>query len=492
MAAVYVRSGAGGAATGADWANAYLTLAAALTAKAAGDVFYISEDHAETQASAMTMTSPGTVSNPCFAYCVNHAGSVPPVSADLATTATITTTGANAMTMAGVLYVYGVTFSVGSGAVSSGFAVGTGVTWSLKNCKMVKAGTTANAFAYNISGTLLLDNTTLQFGHTADRVTVGTGAKMVWLRTTSAIAGATIPISLLNTNSGVGEYFYAEGVDFSAMGSGKTIVPALNINTATIQFKDCKLGASVTIAATPTAPGFKVQASRTDSTGTNYTTYSNGYEGIAIDETVIVRTGGASDGTTPRSMKITTTANAKWAFPFEAPAIAIWNDSTAAATATIEGIMNAAALPNNDDVWFDLEYLGSSATPLGSFVTGTKADGLATGSALTASTQAWDSLATARANSTAYALGDVRKVASNTGRLFFCTTAGTSAGSEPAGYASAVDGGSVTDGSAVFRAGMRFKQTLSFTAGMKGYVYGYVKGAKASTTWYVDPMLTLA
>jgi hypothetical protein len=489
MAAVYVRSGAGGAATGADWANAYLTLAAALTAKAAGDVFYVSEDHAETQASAMTMTSPGTVGNPCFVYCVNHAGSVPPVSADLRTTATITTTGASAMTMAGVLYVYGV--SVGSGAVSSGLAIGG--TWSLKNCKLIKAGTTANTFAYNISGTLLLDNTTLQFGHTADRLTVGTGAKLVWLRTASAIAGGTIPISLLNTNLGSGAYFYAEGVDFSVMGSGKTIVPALNINTATIQFKDCKLGASVTIAATPTAPGYKVMASRTDSTGTNYTTYSNGYEGIAIDETVIVRTGGASDGTTPRSMKITTTANAKWAFPFEAPAIAIWNDSTAAATSTIEGITNAAALPNNDDVWFDLEYLGSSATPLGSFVTGTKADGLATGSALTASTQAWDSLATARANSTTYALGDVRKVASNTGRLFFCTTAGTSAGSEPAGYASAVDGGSVTDGSAVFRAGMRFKQTLSFTAGMKGTVYAYVKAAKAGpVSYYIDPMLTLA
>jgi hypothetical protein len=490
MAAVYVRSGAGGAATGADWANAYLTLAAALTAKAAGDVFYVSEDHAETQATAMTMTSPGTVGNPCYVYCVNHAGSVPPVSADLATTATITTTGASAMTMAGVLYGYGVTFSAGSGAVSSGFVVNG--TWSVKAGKMVKAGTTGNGFAWNIGGTLLLDNTTLQFGATGDRVQVASGAKMVWLRTASAISGGTIPISLHSPSTGAGAYFYAEGVDFSAMGSGKTIVPALAINTATIQFKDCKLGASVTIAATPTAPGFKVQASRTDSTGTNYTTYSNGYEGIAIDETVIVRTGGASDGTTPRSMKITTTANAKWALPFEAPAISIWNDSTAAATATIEGIMNAAALPNNDEVWFDLEYLGSSATPLGSFVTGTKADGLATGSALTASTQAWDSLATARANSTAYALGDVRKVASNTGRLFFCTTAGTSAGSEPAGYASAVDGGSVTDGSAVFRAGMRFKQTLSFTAGMKGYIYGYVKGAKASTTWYIDPMMTLA
>jgi hypothetical protein len=66
MASVYVRSGAAGAGTGADWANAYTTLAAAFTAKAAGDVFYVSDDHAETQASAMTLVSPGTAANPCF------------------------------------------------------------------------------------------------------------------------------------------------------------------------------------------------------------------------------------------------------------------------------------------------------------------------------------------------------------------------------------------------------------------------------------------
>src|SRR4029077_14277585 len=98
MANVYVDSNAAGAGTGADWANAYTTLGAALTAKAAGDSFFVAHNHAETAASAKVLTSPGTVSNPCFIYCVSSAGSVPPVSADLRTTATITTTGAFAIT----------------------------------------------------------------------------------------------------------------------------------------------------------------------------------------------------------------------------------------------------------------------------------------------------------------------------------------------------------------------------------------------------------
>src|SRR5690349_22531992 len=100
MANVYVYSGAGGAGTGADWANAYTTLGAATAAKAAGDVFWIADDHAETAAAAKTITFPGTAGNPNFAYCaLRTGGSVPPVSADLRTTGTITTTGNNAITV---------------------------------------------------------------------------------------------------------------------------------------------------------------------------------------------------------------------------------------------------------------------------------------------------------------------------------------------------------------------------------------------------------
>lgn len=58
----------------------------------------------------------------------------------------------------------------------------------------------------------------------------------------------------------------------------------------------------------------------------------------------------------------------------------------------------------------------------------------------------------ARPNSTAVSLGFGYGVASNPGLDFICTTAGTTASSEPAGYATAVNGGTVTDGTAVFTA----------------------------------------
>ncbi len=491
MANVYVRSGAAGTGTGADWTNAYTTLAAAFTAKAAGDIFWVADDHAETQASALTMTAPATSAAPCFVYCVDRTGSVPPVSADLRTTATITTTGANAQIIAGAgaTYYYGINFQCGSGAVNSSISV-TATHATFKNCLLGKLGTTGNTSAVTFSsgGRIVLDNTSVKFGSTGDGVRVGTN--LVWRNTAAPISGATLPTTFFG--SIVSGVTTLEAVDLSALGSGKTIIPATTTNHNFV-FKDCAINSAVTLAVSPSSfGGPEIYVVRTAATGINYTEQKYTYAGTMSDELVIVRTGGASDGVTAKSRKIVTTANSKYVLPFEPTPIAVWQDSTAAATATIEGITNAAALPVNDEIWFDLEYLGASGTPLGSYATGTKADPLATGSALTASTQAWDSLATARANSTAYSLGDVRKVASNSGRLFFCTTAGTTAASEPGGYASAVDGGSVTDGSAVFRAAMRFKQTISFTAAQKGYVYAYLKAAKASTTYYIDPKITLA
>jgi len=497
MANVYVRSGAAGAGTGADWANAYTTLAAALTAKAAGDIFFVAEDHAETQASGMTLTSPGTAAALCAIYCVDHAGSVPPVSADLRTTATITTTGANAITFAGYMYAYGLTFNCGSGGTN--VALGFNAGWYyLKACALNKLGTAGNSAAINtgvsgsnIASELTLDNSTVKFSVSTDAIRLQ--GRFNWKNTPNAIQGATLPTTLFRTTAPVGGDTVLEGVDLSALGSGKTIVEGMSAPRRII-LKDCKLGASVTVATAPTDPGGgPVLVTRASASGVNYTERKYTYAGTQIDELTIVRTGGASDGAAPRSRNITTTANSKWLAPFEAVPIATWNATAGSSvTATIEGVINAAALPANDELWFDIEYLGDASSPMGSFATGTKADGLASGTALTASTAAWDSLVTARANSTAYSLGDVRKVASNPGRIFFCTTAGSSASSEPGGYASAVDGGSVTDGTAVFRAGMRFKQSVSFTAQLAGHVYAYIKAAKASTTWFVDPVITLS
>jgi hypothetical protein len=432
VANVYVRSGAAGAGTGADWANAYTTLAAAFTAKSAGDVFYVSEDHAETQASAMTCTSPGTNASPCFVYCVNHSGSVPPVSADLRATATVTTTGANALSLMGSVYFYGIIFSAASGAVSSNFSIaGAGAWQKYENCALRIGGTSGGNFLVGTaSSEIEWLNTTVQVGAVGSTIFIR-GSRFEWKGPSSSVTGATIPTTLITPSSA--GYIFIEGVDLSAVGSGKTLFGASsNISDVRI-LKDCRINASVTVAATPTGvPGARLDLIRCDSGAVNYRSERSDYLGAETTETTIVLTGGASDGTTTIARKIVTTANAKPGLPFKAMPLVIWNDTAGSSvTVTVQGIWGGGAVPNNDDIWMDAEYLGNASYPLGSLATCGKADLLAAGSGLASGTGTW--------------------------------------------------GGSTT----------KFSLAVTITPQMKGPITCYIRAGKASSTFYIDPKITL-
>ena len=196
---------------------------------------------------------------------------------------------------------------------------------------------------------------------------------------------------------------------------------------------DCKLNASVTKSASPQSYGStEVDFIRCGAAGVNYAVYRDRISGQLTEETTIVRTGGggASDGTTTISWKVVTTANCTYSMPFECPPIAIWNDTTGSKTATVEGI--AATLPTDQEIWLDLEYLSDASSPQGSFVNDGKADLLATAANQTSSSATWSGSTTA------------------------------------------------------------FKLAVTFTPQQKGWVYARVKCAKASSTFYIDPLVTLS
>jgi hypothetical protein len=174
---------------------------------------------------------------------------------------------------------------------------------------------------------------------------------------------------------------------------------------------------------------------RSGSAGVNYAVYRHRSSGALAEETTVVRTGGASAGSgeTPISWKIDTTANCSYSMPFECPPIAIWNDTTGSPkTATVEGIWGGGAVPNDDDIWLEVEYLGDASSPQGSFANDGKADLLATAAGQTSSSATW--------------------------------------------------GGSTT----------KFKLAVTFTAAQKGWIYARVKCAKASSVFYLDPLVVLS
>jgi hypothetical protein len=181
-----------------------------------------------------------------------------------------------------------------------------------------------------------------------------------------------------------------------------------------------------------------VQLARCDSGATAYKSSRYVYEGTETTEATITRVGGAVDPTgQAQSRKIVTTANAQWLRPFEAEPYAIWNVTAGASvTVTVCGTINSASLPNNDEIWIELNYLGSSAAPLSTIVTTTKDN-------------VWDSNAAVASDSSSWNGG------------------GSGGGWSP------------------------FKLTKTITPQMAGYIDARVRAAKASATYYIDPKIDL-
>ncbi len=368
-----------------NWTAPHARLVNAFAWATAGDDVYLSEDHAETQASLMTCTSPGTEASPCRIICVNHSGTVPPVSTDLRTTATISTTGNSTLTLSGTAYYEGITFTASATTGTANLVVcqtsNRGMT--LKNCKLALGGnvTTNRLFFGGSAGQgnyVRLFNTTLSFAAVEQGVSIR--SRFVWENTASAILG-TVPTTLFVFVSAMGGSVTLNGVDLSASGAG---VNLFDISVAGLSVRadltDCKLGSSVTICTgTPSGLGYcVVRLVNCDSADTNYRYYKESYEGSISQETTIIRSGGATNGTTPISFKMISLANTRFYSPLYSHWMLFWNNSAGSKTVTIPVLTDNVTLKDTE-AWVEVEYLGTSGFPLGLFSSDAAADVLNAG-----------------------------------------------------------------------------------------------------------------
>jgi hypothetical protein len=308
----------------------------------------------------------------------------------------------------------------------------------------------------------------------------------------------SIPTQLFEPNTANG-FVKVIGMDLSALASPTQLITGSN-ESIRYDFIDCKMPATFTLNQTTSTSDDStvITASRCSGSAAPYQfeMWSNaGLLNAAID---VIRTGGAKDGAQSIAWKIGTTVNANLGnLIFEPPPIAQFNSVVGSnVTVTLFGLADSAAVPTNAEVFMFTEYLGASGNTLATRNSNRVADFIAAPSNHTAdTTSAWDTgSVSARANSHVYVAGDVIKLASNPGRVFICQTGGTSNGSEPGGYATAVDGGSVTDNTAVFRAAFRFKMVVTLSSPQPqqaGNLYVRLFVAKPSTTYYLDPFVIL-
>lgn len=473
---------------------------------AAGDTVYVSSASAETYAGAINISfaagSPVTPTSIIRVVCVGNAGNIPPQSADVTTGASISVTGNNTFILQGSVYVNGLVLAT---SFYTQMLNNTGI-MEFENCSLQQTGSFAQPFYLGYGGNrslLIMKNTPIQVANQAGAY-IAFGGNVIWRDTPNAIAkmaAGSWPTTLFDSAGASAPnqpLVLMEGLDLSAFAGTQYFGIGL---TGRIVMNKCKLAALPVCTVSGIDQGLtagNIDVIDCDSGGNTYRHERWNYQGNQIVSTTAILTGGATNGTTAYSWQVSPSANAVWLWPFECLPIAIWNAVTGATrTVTVQGIYNGAALPNNDQIWLEVEYFGTASSTMATHATETKANYLASGSALTANTSAaWNSGATARANTHAYNVGDLISVTTAAaGQLYICTVAGTSAGSVPGGYATAADGTTVTDGGATFRAMMRFSMSLVLSSPQPqsaGYFNCYVKAALANAQYFVDPKPVLS
>jgi hypothetical protein len=140
-----------------------------------------------------------------------------------------------------------------------------------------------------------------------------------------------------------------------------------------------------------TTPYARAEMWNCDGADTNYRTEIQDVAGALYSETTLVKTGGASDGTTTISWKIISAANAEPSTPkFYSPEIVKKNVTTGSSiTVTVDILHDSATNLQDDEVWLEVMYLGTSGVPLGSYVDDAYSNILATPADQSSSAATW-------------------------------------------------------------------------------------------------------
>ena len=365
----------------APWSAPFARVAQMLTATwgVAGNDFYIADNHVET---AVTFTvSLGTVTSPCRFISIDHTASLPANAAALKSGATFTatSTSTNAISAANVAqcetYLYGLNFVV-TGAINGvGIIFGSAVAshGRMEKCTAtLGAGTTSTTTMTAGSGSVgMMEFINCSFGFSvAGQFLYWSAGYHVWRDTPNPCFTGTVPNTPLHAFQNTPGTILFEGIDFSAVGSN-TLLSTVAAGTF-FTLKNCKMHTGPVAGAFATAQSvLQIDLINCDSGATIYRNERYNIYGTLLTSGAVYRNGGAVDGGTPVSHKPTTAAFCRPQRPFLCFPLSIWNDVIGSpVTVTVFWLNNSTiTLPNNAQVWFDLEYMADSGSPITSFAT---------------------------------------------------------------------------------------------------------------------------
>ena len=356
-----------------------------------GSTVYLGHQHAHTQAVALTLAGgTGTSALPTKYLCVSNTVAPPTT---VTTGASESTTGANALAISNELYFYGVEFSCGGGgANAANLSFTASAAEYFENCIFRLATTLSTAkmasSASNAEETLYLNNCSFLFSHVGQFATFS--SPRVFINGGSVAATGSVPTSPFKSSTNSLIAVEVRGCDLSTIAG--TLFTVASQNGGYIEFQNCKLHATAAMVTgsrlTAGSAAFSMRNCASDTK--NYKMYYDDYFGTMSDDIATYNNAGATDGTTRISWKIVSKSTTGLGQPFitECFPIEIWQDAVGSSvTATVE-IAGAATL-TNAEIWMELEYLGSTLTPLATLATNRVANFLATPANVASSAASW-------------------------------------------------------------------------------------------------------
>jgi hypothetical protein len=219
----------------------------------------------------------------------------------------------------------------------------------------------------------------------------GSGGGRTFIQGGSVLSGGSTPTTLFALGAGVD--LTVDGFDMSNLAASVNMTNA-TASSSRLTLRNCAMPASWTGSLHSGTPGVGClfEMFNCDSADTHYRYRRATQTGTMQDETTIVRTGGANDGVTTFSYKMTSNGNAQAPHQtLDSPEFVVYVPPAmvgASRTATIEFVHDSATALKDNEIWAEAFYLGTSGKPLGAYADD-RADILASGAAQDSSSATW-------------------------------------------------------------------------------------------------------
>jgi hypothetical protein len=356
--------------TTANWTFASPHLDYLLSGTAAGDRIFVSNNHAESVTATgvtTTATLPGTHASPTYVLCVDDSATPPTA---LATGASIATTSNSNYALAGVGYLYGVTFNIGTTNIDTTLTIGsTDQSYQyFDNCKLRIVSTGANGriiFGSTTASTesgSYLRNTTFRFANAAHRCQ-HQQHKMV-MEGGGIESGGTAATLLTTAVSGFD--ITMTGCNLSGLATAANIMASGAAGVGSVMLRNCTLPASWSgqlAAGDPTHAMCKLSLIQSDNAGQPKRFQFREYTGSVFSELTIKRTAGAD-----HSWRMVSTANAEFPLlPLSSPEIYFYSSAVGSpVTVTVEVVTDNVTL-NDQQAWIDVMAMNTTTSTLGTW-----------------------------------------------------------------------------------------------------------------------------